>query len=100
HTSFSRDWSSDVCSSDLSLFNYMLVHSRLTAKEHEKVNQAMVSDARQLRWSGNETFVVAPGVNYYFPLVYLPQSIGLKLGQLLRSEERRVGNERRCTRVL
>ncbi|MBE8718362.1 DUF2142 domain-containing protein [Cellvibrio polysaccharolyticus] len=68
---------------DQSLFNYMLVHSRLTGKEHEKVNKAMVNEARQLHWSGNETFVIAPGVNYYFPLVYLPQSIGLKLGQLL-----------------
>lgn len=67
---------------DESLFSYMKIYSPLSGQEHQRVSKPMVSEAGKLHWSGNEIFAPAPGVNYYFPFIYLPQSIGLKLGQI------------------
>ena len=36
-----------------------------------------------LRWRGENIFVVAPGTGFYFPLIYTPQAIGLSLGKAL-----------------
>src|SRR5690606_40810088 len=86
HTSFSRDWSSDVCSSDLLVFALSWVVSSsdaiLTALSEQvgelfpAFDDALLREiatlARQRVW-GMVSFVF-----------------------LLRSEERRVGNECRC----
>src|SRR5690606_39667894 len=71
HTRFSRDWSSDVCSSDL--------HS---------------SAARQARWihEGVGDAVISENV----PIALPTSDRDAAVGETLRSEERRVGKECRC----
>src|SRR5690606_39812952 len=69
HTSFSRDWSSDVCSSDLCRFQIRFIAVVIT------------DNARHQRpWFDADRLVHDP------PL----------LGVIERSEERRVGKECRC----
>src|SRR5690606_40911580 len=93
HTRFSRDWSSDVCSSDLKnsstpLTEELLLHWHKILMESEKG-----ITAGQLR-TGTEPMQVVSGrygdftVHYEAPLSKdLPELIS-------RSEERRVGKER------
>lgn len=38
---------------------------------------------RTIRWTGVRKFSPSPGTGYYFPLVYLPQALGLATGQWL-----------------
>jgi uncharacterized membrane protein len=46
---------------------------RLTLSEAERLHK--------IRWTGQYAYSPAPGTGYYFPLVYLPQTIGLKIGE-------------------
>ncbi len=39
------------------------------------------SRLREITWQGATNFVSSPGTGYYNPLIYLPQAIGLWLGQ-------------------
>src|SRR5207302_6336556 len=89
HTRFSRDWSSDVCSSDLRrkelLFQRTEPKTRLFEGEVVRLldNQAAASRDLQTRgWSSCQFFLGAK----------------LRIAQIarpLRSEERRVGKEAR-----
>src|SRR5690606_40464024 len=79
HTRFSRDWSSDVCSSDL-LFNLIRRSADLSVRGIELVK---FSD--------------------YLHSLYVPTNLNLirfkplrGTGLVVRSEERRVGKECRC----
>src|SRR3712207_7236584 len=73
HTRYWRDWSSDVCSSDLCL----------------------LPDARaKLQGLGMEFIVLVPRIARLKPEVFHPDFKLLQLGRLVsRSEERRVGKE-------
>src|SRR5687768_18352926 len=79
HTRCSRDWSSDVCSSDLSLVgaNREFILNRIP-----HVGRLLVDDAAGLLRHA-EVVVLATGEPDFLPL----------LQQLDRSEERRVGKE-------
>src|SRR5690606_40907616 len=87
HTRFSRDWSSDVCSSDL-----IPLKEVLTEKEYEHSKFEILQALTQL--SG---FI--PGLDNYINsaakreiIVYNKKFASF----LMRSEERRVGKEGRC----
>src|SRR5690606_40527763 len=76
HTRFSRDWSSDVCSSDL--VGKALRLARLQRLPHEEVKTAI------------QFYNYPPGEkNLGASFLNVPRS----LERLLRSEERRVGKE-------
>ena len=47
------------------------------------MTRSVEQGASAIRWRGEDTFVITPGTSYYFPLVYLPQALGLKLGKIL-----------------
>src|SRR5690349_24147640 len=79
HTRSLRDWSSDVCSSDLSLVPYIYISRRL--RDNRKEQRASKTDALCLRECSS-----------YCSLIPLPKSAS----NLRRSEERRVGKECRC----
>jgi len=57
------------------LNSYNPAQPKLTAED--------VSTSDRIRWSGEQVFETTPGTGYYFPLVYLPQAIALRAGQLL-----------------
>src|SRR5690606_39346226 len=92
HTRFSRDWSSDVCSSDLLMLNEPNVHALLghLAGQHAP-GLSGLSD--YLAAVHHQNLAVAAGVER------LREMGAWRLGtvvNLQRSEERRVGKERRC----
>src|SRR5690606_40541219 len=84
HTRFSRDWSSDVCSSDLPLFD------RHKGGFHPPSHIAVLrlpANARCTKAWISPTMPVLP---------YGLQPMALSPLQVKRSEERRVGKECRC----
>src|SRR5690606_40377234 len=90
HTRFSRDWSSDVCSSDLVVVGALSGAAACIALFGQVHVLTLVLGASLV------------GVSIDFPLHYLskswtlqPWNSHLALRLTLRSEERRVGNESR-----
>src|SRR5690606_41025123 len=89
HTSFSRDWSSDACSSDLFLLSTLslLLGSGL-------IGQAVAGDQLQKIKDSGTINVGLEGT--YPPFSFVDESV--KLVGFERSEERRVGYRRRQRR--
>src|SRR3712207_8215710 len=79
HTSYWRDWSSDVCSSDLSIFFGCMIF--LTQAEAFRDLPPLVAAFGKARIAG-----------YLSPLMLVTVAVALGLSSL-RSEERRVGKE-------
>src|SRR5690606_39835740 len=89
HTRFSRDWSSDVCSSDLTfvptssynkLVSQLAVEQVVVLKGHESSGRFWTALAALAQWAAER-----PGLRRH--------------GWLQRSEERRVGKECRSRRA-
>jgi uncharacterized membrane protein len=57
------------------LSSYQPWQDRLSAED--------VSRASDIRWSGQRVFDPSPGTGYYFPMIYLPQTLGLLVGEWL-----------------
>ena len=68
---------------DFGLASYATAYSVLNFKPERKLSADEVRAASRIEWAGEKGFSPAPGTGYYFPLVYLPQAIGLGTGQLL-----------------
>src|SRR5690606_39863864 len=99
HTRFSRDWSSDVCSSDLYEFYTCVIDSN---GDIDKACEAVFGDLK------SPTFVKKAGTdlrksrleNYLNQFIVERQDIARKMDtDPSRSEERRVGKEGRCRRA-
>src|SRR5690606_40857327 len=94
HTRFSRDWSSDVCSSDL---NEIL--GKPESKQHAFVMWAKISGRKHDVFSGvcvrtkNEKYSIVVRTQVEF------QSLTTHDMESYRSEERRVGQEGRQQRA-
>src|SRR5690606_39599043 len=84
HTRFSRDWSSDVCSSDL-------VEDTQARASTARCYTCRVATERELKFSTSDDHI--PSVP---ELSLALEGSGL---QVARSEERRVGKECRCRRT-
>src|SRR5207302_2582682 len=80
HTTFSRDWSSDVCSSDLSIGR----QRRMT----QHLARGSVADAVPIEQFARQIKPAALCI-----LVEIAQDVGQLQGAAERSEERRVGKE-------
>src|SRR5690606_41017442 len=85
HTRFSRDWSSDVCSSDLVL-------TIENAKLPKKLARSMDTSALDTPVKMVSTFAV-PGATPRVRVVVAADG-NIEESAAARSEERRVGNER------
>src|SRR5690606_39890863 len=93
HTRFSRDWSSDVCSSDLETVSNPLLE---------------VADIRKISEIAHQRGIKVVVDNTFSPLSITPSLLGADVtvhsltkyingsSDTVRSEERRVGKERRC----
>lgn len=67
---------------DAGLNEYLVLrHSHVGTFKRE--NQELQEAAAHIRWKGEKVFHEAPGTGYYFPLIYLPQALGLGLGEAL-----------------
>jgi uncharacterized membrane protein len=68
---------------DSGLISYMAQYHYIAGNQHKKLTADVHQKASTIEWSGEEQFSPCPGVNYYLPLIYLPQATGLVLGQML-----------------
>src|SRR5690606_40353367 len=88
HTRFSRDWSSDVCSSDLGTFlaeTIKHIHSKF--KGMEGMWQKYVKEDLIPRMNGFELLMAS------YAMAHLKMDMLLSETGYVRSEERRVGKE-------
>src|SRR5690606_40528070 len=93
----SRDWSSDVCSSDLQ----MPVMDGFTSTKEIRKHNSMVPVIALTASSINEVLnsIIDCGMNEYISKPFVPEMLYNKLckyllQEVVRSEERRVGRER------
>src|SRR5690606_40483001 len=96
HTRFSRDWSSDVCSSDLPGVNILIKStSRGTVTDLDGRFSIEVPNGQTLVFSsiGFQNQEITIGPNTSTPLNVVLEESATDLG---RSEERRVGKESGC----
>lgn len=49
----------------------------------DKLTEAELAAAREIQWSGQRVYDPSPGAAYYFPVIYLPQTSALLLGEHL-----------------
>src|SRR5690606_39542391 len=96
HTRFSRDWSSDVCSSDLGeryAEKMLLVQQQILPIKLLDFNISKTINGAELKWvTASET-----NNNYFEPERSIDGKIFNSLGKVKgRSEERRVGKECRA----
>src|SRR5690606_40504604 len=86
HTRFSRDWSSDVCSSDL-----LECNTRLQVATGVAAGTAEIGEVVDGAWGAGDSAQVPDTSD--FPTQYCAPSAqhAVRQAQVLRSEERRVG---------
>src|SRR5690606_40335209 len=98
--SFSRDWSSDVCSSDLEQRGTALDPVHLVTLAQEQFGQVRAVLPRDARDKSTLHHYLKPALVRMLPrFPGDPASSGSwKRPRSARSEERRVGNECRCRR--
>src|SRR2546430_10296134 len=77
HTRFDCDWSSDVCSSDLSV-----IHTKSLGQEHCRLTGEKVDDV-----------VIVGGCKSAIEAANIFLAAGKRVNWVIRSEERRVGKE-------
>src|SRR5690606_39700319 len=92
HTRFSRDWSSDVCSSDL--FMGPLIREAARARTEDFCRRALEEGA-SLALGGKRPAGLDKGF-FFEPTIFDNVTNDSYLGQRERSEERRVGKEGRA----
>src|SRR5690606_40984784 len=86
HTRFSRDWSSDVCSSDLLIKNVKGADKAVFSVHcHNDLGMAVANSLAAVKRGARQVECTING-------------LGERAGNASRSEERRVGKER-CSRV-
>src|SRR5690606_40726274 len=85
HTRFSRDWSSDVCSSDLFTRFFALSNASLWMDEIVILEESVAGEFR--------TVSAAAHWVHLYPVRYFIGMLGATPFGLRRSEERRVGKE-------
>src|SRR5690606_39673634 len=89
HASFSRDWSSDVCSSDLPFGNQCLKSSVNISDRGDGFHYSFILE-HEVNVDGLRQHRVlwSEGHDYFFGHASSPRNVGFA-----RSEERRVGKE-------
>lgn len=68
---------------DTGFIAYVEAYAPLSMDIGQKLTPDLIAAASAIRWSGQRERRAAPGTAYYFPLIYLPQAIGLGLGESL-----------------
>lgn len=72
---------------DTSLDEFMRLHEAIVAQHSKdgetKYTDTIRSQANLLSWGQEDVFRPAPAMAYYFPLIYAPQFVTLKMGELM-----------------
>lgn len=66
---------------DTGLMQFINAYVGIRLNYDNKVTSQTVINAKKIEWAGERVFSNAPGVGYYFPGIYLPQALALRLGQ-------------------
>lgn len=68
---------------DQGLITYMQKFERLPFHGEEKVSANDLYESKQIEWVRSNSFTSTAGISYYFPLIYAPQAIGIRIGEAL-----------------
>jgi uncharacterized membrane protein len=68
---------------DSGLLDYMNAYFVFPAHPELKLSNQKINSTKNIQWSGNNKYSAATGAGYYFPLIYMPQAVGLALGEKL-----------------
>ena len=68
---------------DQGLIAYMEKFSNLPFHGERKISSNTLYEAKQIEWSGNQLHTPTDGISFYFPLIYAPQALGIRLGEML-----------------
>jgi hypothetical protein len=66
---------------DSGLAAYSDAYDILPGNPNRKLSADEIDSAKTIRWSGVKEFRSIAGTAFYFPLIYMPQAIGLTLGE-------------------
>ncbi|MBB1598184.1 hypothetical protein A9973_29385 [Achromobacter sp. UMC46] len=67
---------------DPSLTKYSIdAQADIAANEVGKVSAERIKALSSMRWSGKREFFEIPTTSYYFPAIYIPQAVGLAIGE-------------------
>lgn len=67
---------------DQGLLDYMSYFTPLKSSANRKISMSELASAGQVRWANDKFgFRTPTGTAYYFPALYLPAAIGLKIGR-------------------
>ena len=67
---------------DLGLWEFIDAHSTLVTQADSRLSAEDKVRIAQISWTGRQHYLAIPGAGYYFPAVYIPQALGLAIGQL------------------
>ena len=68
---------------DQGLLNYMDKFSALPFHGERKVFANDIYEAKQIEWARSSVFAATSGISYYFPILYAPQALGIRIGEML-----------------
>lgn len=82
---------------DTGLTQYMIHYAALVHHPDVKVTADKKAQADRVQWSHTHVFGALPGTGFYFPVIYTPQAVGLRVGEALGLS---VDTSYRCARLL
>lgn len=65
---------------DAGLHEFLIRYDAVGHPKESALDEAL---GNSIGWRGEKVFVAAPGTGFYFPLIYLPQAVGLGVGKVL-----------------
>jgi uncharacterized membrane protein len=68
---------------DQGLLQLMAQFEGLPFHAEKKLSANELYEAGQIRWQGASSFHPTSAISHYFPLIYAPQALGLRIGELL-----------------
>lgn len=68
---------------DRGLLTFMDAFTEIGTKAGQRISASEQIRIAQIKWEGSRGFALVPGTGYYLPVIYVPQAVGLALGQQL-----------------
>ena len=68
---------------DTGLLKYMSTYDPLPFHRDRKLSREETELSRKVNWEGTRSFSGFPNTSLYFPVIYLPQAVGLFIGETL-----------------